>query len=105
MVLLLLCWWCSLWLSQLPSTLHLPFNGFPSSLCRDSVRGLAKAKAKAAELLATCAGVPDAPTSKAGSSGRTAEVLAAFTAFHAEVAALAAAGGAPAQQVLAACDR
>jgi hypothetical protein len=69
------------------------------------VRGLAKAKAEAAELLAACDGVPDAPTAKAGSSGRAAEVLAAFTAFHAEVAALAAAGGSPAQQVLAACDR
>lgn len=79
------------------------------SLCpwpprRDAVRGLAKAKAPAAELAAACAGAPDEATAKAGSSGRAAEMLAAFAAFRDEVAALAAAG-APVGDVLAACDR
>lgn len=71
---------------------------------RDVVRGLAKAKAPAAELTAACAGVPDEAAAKAGSNGRPAEMLAAFVAFRDEVAALAAAG-APAGEVLAACDR
>lgn len=70
----------------------------------DAVRGLAKAKASAAELAAACVGAPDEATTKAGSSGRAAEMLAAFEAFRDEVAALAAAG-APAGAVLAACDR
>lgn len=68
------------------------------------MRGLAKAKAAPAELVAACEGVPGEEAQKAGSSGRPKELLAAFTAFRQEVAALAAAG-APAGEVLAACDR
>lgn len=65
---------------------------------------MAKAKAPAAELLAACQGVPDAQATAAGSSGRAADMLAVFVAFQREVEGLAA-SGAPAWQLLAACDR
>ncbi|KAI3425944.1 hypothetical protein D9Q98_007914 [Chlorella vulgaris] len=71
---------------------------------RDKARGMAKAKAPAAELLAACQGVPDAQATAAGSSGRAADMLAVFVAFQREVEGLAA-SGAPAWQLLAACDR
>lgn len=74
------------------------------SAFRDAIRGLAKAKAPAAELLAACSGVPDQSVTKAGSSGRAADMLAAFMAFHREIEGLAGAGAA-AGEVLAACDR
>ena len=76
-----------------------------SPLCRDQVRGLAKGKTVSAELLDVCSGIPDAATVKAGSSGRAAEMLAAFAAFRAEVAALALASGFRAQNMMQACDR
>jgi hypothetical protein len=68
------------------------------------VRGLAKGKASADELAAACSGIPDAAALQAGRSGRSADALAAFQSFQAEVAQLAL-DRAPAGQVLAACDR
>ena len=68
------------------------------------MRGLAKAKAPAAELQAACAGQPNEAALAAGTSGRPKAILAAFQAFRDGVAALAGAG-APAGDVLAACDR
>ena len=73
-------------------------------LRRDAVRGLAKAKAPAAELQAACAGMPSEVAAAAGASGRPKELLAVFSAFHADVAALAAAAAPPAD-ILAVCDR
>lgn len=68
------------------------------------MRALAKAKAPAAEVAAACEGEPNEAAQQAGASGRPKDILAAFAAFQAELARLAAAG-APAGEVLAACDR
>ena len=76
----------------------------PIPICSDSVRALAKAKAPAAEVAAACQGIPSEEAQQAGASGRPKEMLAALSAFQAEIAGLAAAG-APPGEVLAACDR
>ena len=89
---------------------HPPLPALPPG-CRDGVRGLAKSKAPAAQLQAVCASAAlpaDASAKASAAGGRAAGILAAFHAFHAEVAALATggdAGGGAVQEVLAACDR
>ncbi|GAB4823051.1 hypothetical protein N2152v2_010097 [Parachlorella kessleri] len=72
---------------------------------RDRVRGLAKSKADAKEVLSACDSVSDQAVAKlAGDDQRAAAMLAALKDFREAIRSLAAAAAPPAV-VLAACDR